>query len=76
VRVTRSFVFLDLCGFTSYTESHGDREAVAIVAMLRRTLRASAEEHGVRVTKWPGGRGDALGYRTLATLSPAPSTCA
>jgi class 3 adenylate cyclase len=53
VRVTRSFVFLDLCGATS-TESHGDREALAIVAMLRRTLRASAEEHGVRVTKWLG----------------------
>ena len=54
MRVTRSFVFLDLCGFTAYTESHGDREAVAIVAMLRATLRASAEEHGVRVTKWLG----------------------
>jgi class 3 adenylate cyclase len=54
MRVSRSFVFLDLCGFTAYTESRGDREAVAIVALLRSTLRASAERHGVRVTKWLG----------------------
>jgi len=54
VRVNRSFAFLDLCGFTAFTQSHGDREAVAIVALLRATLRASAERHGVRVTKWLG----------------------
>lgn len=54
MRVSRSFVFLDLCGFTAYTESRGDREAVAIVALLRSTLRTSAERHGVRVTKWLG----------------------
>jgi adenylate cyclase len=54
VRVTRCFAFLDLCGFTEYTASHGDAAAVAVLAQLRATLRAEAENLGVRVTKWLG----------------------
>ena len=54
MRVRRCFSFLDLCGFTAYTEGEGDTQAVAVLASLRATLRASCEEHGVRVTKWLG----------------------
>lgn len=54
VRVVRCFSFLDLCGFTTYTDVNGDREAVAVLAQLRANLRADAEERGVRVTKWLG----------------------
>ncbi len=54
MRVRRCFSFLDLCGFTAYTEARGDKEAVAVLASLRATLRASCEDHGVRVTKWLG----------------------
>jgi class 3 adenylate cyclase len=54
MRVVRCFAFLDLCGFTAYTEARGDGEAVAVLAALRATLRAAAERHGVRVTKWLG----------------------
>jgi adenylate cyclase len=54
VRVVRCFAFLDLCGFTSYTEEHGDTKAVAVLSQLRAILRAEAENHGVRVTKWLG----------------------
>jgi class 3 adenylate cyclase len=54
MRVVRCFAFLDLCGFTAYTDARGDAEAVAVLAALRATLRASAERHGVRVTKWLG----------------------
>jgi class 3 adenylate cyclase len=54
VRVVRCFGFLDLCGFTEYTETHGDADAVAALAQLRATLRAEAERCGVRVTKWLG----------------------
>ena len=50
----RCFAFLDLCGFTAYTEEHGDAEAVAVLAQLRAILRAEAEDKGVRVTKWLG----------------------
>jgi adenylate cyclase len=54
MRVTRSFAFLDLCGFTAYTEAHGDDAAVAVLSRLRVLLRAEAERRGVRVTKWLG----------------------
>src|SRR6195952_4091716 len=54
MRVRRTFCFLDLCGFTSFTCEFGDQEAVAVLGHLRAVLRAEAENHGVRVTKWLG----------------------
>jgi class 3 adenylate cyclase len=54
VRVERTFAFLDLCGFTAYSEALGDDAAIAVLAHLRAALRASAERSGVRVTKWLG----------------------
>lgn len=54
MRVTRTFCFLDLCGFTPFTDAHGDQEAVAVLGHLRAVLRAEAENSGVRVTKWLG----------------------
>jgi class 3 adenylate cyclase len=54
MRVVRCFAFLDLCGFTEFTETHGDEEAVAVLSQLRVAVRAAAERHGVRVTKWLG----------------------
>jgi class 3 adenylate cyclase len=54
MRVRRTFCFLDLCGFTSFTDEHGDQQAVAVLGHLRAVLRAEAENQGVRVTKWLG----------------------
>jgi class 3 adenylate cyclase len=54
MRVDRTFAFVDLCGFTAYTESHGDDAAVAVLARLRAVLRATTERRGVRITKWLG----------------------
>lgn len=54
MRVTRTFCFLDLCGFTPFTDEYGDQEAVAVLGHLRAVLRAEAENSGVRVTKWLG----------------------
>lgn len=54
MRVRRTFCFLDLCGFTSFTDEHGDQQAVAVLGHLRAVLRAEAENSGVRVTKWLG----------------------
>ncbi len=54
LRVQRCVAFLDLCGFTAYTEEHGDAAAVAVLATLRASIRSEAERHGVRVTKWLG----------------------
>jgi adenylate cyclase len=54
MRVLRGFAFIDLCGFTAYTDAHGDAEAVLVLAQLRNAVRAEAENHGVRLTKWLG----------------------
>jgi adenylate cyclase len=54
VRISRAFAFVDLCGFTTFTENHGDREAVAVLAQLRAVLRDELVGTGVRVTKWLG----------------------
>ena len=54
MRVRRYFAFVDLCGFTRFTEVHGDEEAVAVLTGFRTLVRDVASEHGVRVAKWLG----------------------
>jgi class 3 adenylate cyclase len=54
MRVRRYFAFVDLCGFTRFTEVHGDEEAVAVLTGFRTLVRQVASEHGVRVAKWLG----------------------
>jgi adenylate cyclase len=54
MRVTRYFGFVDLCGFTRYTDAHGDEEAVAVLTQFRSCVREVASEYGVRVAKWLG----------------------
>jgi class 3 adenylate cyclase len=53
-RVTRTFAFVDLCGFTDFSDSHGDDAAVAELLILRASVRAFAPLFGVRVDKWLG----------------------
>jgi len=52
--VQRCFAFLDLCGFTAFTEREGDERTVLVLAELRATLREAAARRGVRVVKWLG----------------------
>ncbi len=54
MRVDRCFAFVDLCGFTAFTERHGDERVVVVLAELRTALRESAARRGVRVVKWLG----------------------
>lgn len=54
MRVLRTFAFLDLSGFTAFTETYGDIDAVEVIAHLRSTIRSAAQSSGVRVTKWLG----------------------
>src|ERR687897_2722792 len=54
MRVRRYFAFVDICGFTRFTEVHGDEEAVAVLTGFRTLVRFIASEHGVRVAKWLG----------------------
>jgi class 3 adenylate cyclase len=71
MRVTRTFCFLDLCGFTSFTDEHGDQEAVAVLGHLRAVLRAEAENSGVRVTKWLGDGAMLSGVDASAVIACA-----
>ncbi|HEU5302202.1 MAG TPA: adenylate/guanylate cyclase domain-containing protein [Acidimicrobiia bacterium] len=54
MRVERSFAFLDLSGFTRFTDLHGDEEAVRLLTRFRAHVRESASDHAVRVDKWLG----------------------
>ena len=53
-RVERTFAFIDLSGFTSYTDSEGDGAAVDVLTQFRAHVRAVAARHGVRIAKWLG----------------------
>lgn len=54
MRVDRSFAFIDLCGFTRFTDAHGDQQAVDVLTQFRAAVREIASEHAVRVDKWLG----------------------
>lgn len=54
MRVDRSFAFIDLCGFTRFTDAHGDEEAVDVLTRFRAAVRETASDHAVRVDKWLG----------------------
>jgi len=54
MRVPRTFVFLDLSGFTNYTAAFGDDAAGRILSTFRALVREVASERGTRVAKWLG----------------------
>jgi len=54
VRVDRHFAFVDLSGFTAYTDRHGDDESVKVLTVFRAAVRQIATEFGVRIAKWLG----------------------
>ena len=53
-RVERTFAFLDLCGFTAYTDKEGDTAAYDVISKFRTAVRQVASERGVRLAKWLG----------------------
>jgi class 3 adenylate cyclase len=54
VRVHRTFAFVDLSGFTRFTDTHGDEEAVAALTCFRSVVRSIGSDFGVRIAKWLG----------------------
>lgn len=54
MRVPRTFAFVDLSGFTSFTDTHGDEEAGDVLAAFRKAVRDVSSRRGVRVAKWLG----------------------
>src|ERR1700716_870863 len=72
MRVRRYFAFVDLCGFTRFTEVHGDEEAVAGLTDFRLLVRDVAARPGVRVGRWLGGGGGRGGCPSAPTAQPWP----
>jgi class 3 adenylate cyclase len=54
VRVDRWFAFIDLAGFTSFGDEHGDEESVRVLTVFRAAARTVATDFGVRIAKWLG----------------------
>ena len=54
MRVPRTFIFVDLSGFTHFTETQGDDAAGRLLAAFRSVARDVASERGVRIAKWLG----------------------
>jgi adenylate cyclase len=54
MRVLRTFSFVDLSGFTRFTDIHGDDEAVAVLSCFRSVVRSIGSDFGVRIAKWLG----------------------
>lgn len=53
-RVERTFGFVDISGFTTFTDQYGDAASVARLAEFRFIVREIASHHGVRIDKWLG----------------------
>jgi len=53
-RVQRTFSFVDISGFTAFTDREGDAAAVQLLETVRANIRRLASVHGVRVAKWLG----------------------
>ena len=45
-RVERTFAFLDLCGFTAYTDEKGDAAAYDVISSFRTAVRRSPPSGG------------------------------
>jgi adenylate cyclase len=54
MRVPRTFVFVDISGFTNFTSENGDDAAGRLLASWRAVTRDVASETGVRIAKWLG----------------------
>jgi class 3 adenylate cyclase len=69
--VQRAFAFLDLCGFTSFTATHGEHAAIEALRSFRAITRETAARRGVRVDKWLGDGAMIVGVDAAPTIATA-----
>jgi class 3 adenylate cyclase len=50
----RVFAFVDVCGFTAFTDRHGTHAAIEVLTRFRSAARDVTGRRGVRVIKWLG----------------------
>jgi len=72
-RVQRTFGFVDVSGFTAYTDRHGDAAAVEVLERVRAVIRRLASIHGVRVAKWLGDGAMLVGVDPEPTIEAVVS---
>ncbi len=68
--VERSFVFLDLCSFTSFCDQAGPLRATEELDRFRSVVRGVSSRRGVRVAKWLGDGA------MLVSVDPGPALAA
>ena len=68
--VERSFVFLDLCAFTSFCDREGPLRATWELDRFRSVVRGVSSRRGVRVAKWLGDGA------MLVSVDPGPAIAA
>jgi adenylate cyclase len=68
MEVDRTFAFVDLCGFTAYTEAHGSGMATQMLASFRAATRDIASRRGVRIAKWLGDGAMIVGVEAQPVL--------
>jgi class 3 adenylate cyclase len=54
MRFPRTFIFVDLSGFTNYMEVEGDEASTVLLAKFRASARAVGSHLGVRIDKYLG----------------------
>ena len=62
----RWFAFVDVCGFTTFTERNGTPAALEVLTRFRSAVRAVTGRRGVRVLKWLGDGAMLVGVSTRA----------
>lgn len=70
-RVVRSFAFLDLCGFTMFTDKFGAVAAKEVLVVFRGVVRDVTERRGVRIAKWMGDGALIVGVDAPTLVSAA-----
>tara|TARA_B100000029_G_scaffold486157_1_gene540232 strand:+ start:446 stop:964 length:519 start_codon:yes stop_codon:yes gene_type:complete len=53
-RFERTFAFIDLSGFTRFTDNEGDKAALDEIIKFRLFVREIASSKGLRIAKWLG----------------------
>lgn len=69
VAVDRVFAFVDLSGFTAFTQTSGVKQAVQVLASFRLVVSEVAARRGVRVAKWLGDGAMLVGVVTGPTVA-------
>lgn len=65
----RSFAFVDLCGFTTFTASNWEHAATEVLRSFRHLVREVSSRRGVAVSKWLGDGAMLVGAEIGPTIA-------